>query len=82
MATDAAPAGRPALPELGCSDAHILNAVGKGYTLFPGETVAELRHAIVSGQTVALANAYTIGELMNYVHFWVRASVARGGPAW
>jgi hypothetical protein len=70
------------LPELGCSDAHILDAVGKGYTLFPGETAEELRQAILRGDTVALANAYTIGEFMNYVHFWLRASVARGGPAW
>lgn len=69
-------------PELASSDAHILDAVGKGYTVFPGETAGDLRRAILAGETVALQQRYAVGELIAYLQFWVRTSVARGGPAW
>lgn len=41
------------LPAVGGSDSHHLPTVGKGYTLFPGRTAADLRQAILSGQTRA-----------------------------
>ena len=68
--------------ELGNSDAHIVEAIGKGYTVFPGETIGDLRDAVLSGETVALEYRYTIAELMAYLQHWMRTSVARGGPAW
>src|SRR2546423_11704461 len=39
--------------ELGGSDGHILDAVGRAYTEFPGRTPKELRAAIEAGTTVA-----------------------------
>jgi len=39
--------------ELGCSDAHILDAVGRAFTEFPGKTPEALREAIESRTTVA-----------------------------
>lgn len=68
--------------EVASSDAHILEAVGKGYTVFPGETVDDLRRAILAGETVALQQRYAVGELMAYLNYWMRASLARRAPAW
>ncbi len=39
------------LPGLGNSDAHLLEDIGAGYTLFPGRTGADLRRAIEEGHT-------------------------------
>jgi predicted metal-dependent phosphoesterase TrpH len=39
------------LATVGCSDAHALEAVGVGWTTFPGRTAAELRAAIETQQT-------------------------------
>jgi predicted metal-dependent phosphoesterase TrpH len=41
------------LPTIGGSDSHHLPTVGLGYTVFPGRTAADLRRAIVAGQTRA-----------------------------
>jgi predicted metal-dependent phosphoesterase TrpH len=41
------------LPVVGGSDSHHLPTVGMGYTLFPGRTATDLRHAILAGQTRA-----------------------------
>lgn len=68
--------------ELATSDAHILDAVGKGYTVFPGETADDLRRAILAAETVGLQQRYAVGELMAYLQHWLRASGDRGGPAW
>ena len=39
------------LAHVGNSDAHALEAIGTGWTTFPGSTAAELRHAIETGTT-------------------------------
>jgi predicted metal-dependent phosphoesterase TrpH len=39
------------LPHIGNSDAHALEAVGVGWTTFPGRSAAELRAAILAGTT-------------------------------
>ena len=39
------------LPTVGNSDAHALEAVGSGYSTFPGHTADELREAILAGTT-------------------------------
>lgn len=70
------------LPVLGCSDAHILDAIGKGYTVFPGETADDLRSALQNGETVAMSQRYTAAELMTYFQHWLRMSAERGMPAW
>ena len=39
------------LSRIGNSDAHAIEAIGSGYTTFPGRTAADLRAAIVDGAT-------------------------------
>ncbi|HZS88718.1 MAG TPA: PHP-associated domain-containing protein [Chloroflexota bacterium] len=60
------------LPELGCSDGHILAAVGKGYTRFKGRTALELFDAIVTGQTMACSRPYRTLDLLDYLRFWLK----------
>jgi hypothetical protein len=52
--------------EVGGSDAHILDAVGRAYTEFPGKTPKALRVAIESGTTVAGRRRYRALGLMRY----------------
>jgi predicted metal-dependent phosphoesterase TrpH len=52
--------------ELGGSDAHILDAVGRAFTQFPGKTPAALRSAIESGTTSAGRRRYRAMGLMRY----------------
>jgi predicted metal-dependent phosphoesterase TrpH len=46
------------LAPTGGSDAHVLEAVGKGYTEFPGRTAAELAAAVRNGQTAGRRSVY------------------------
>ena len=59
------------LTALGASDAHILAAIGKSYTTFPGNTAAALRRAIATGTCQAGAQPYHSAELLDYFRFWV-----------
>jgi len=68
------------LPALGNSDGHILAAVGKGYTRFPGRSAADLRTAITLGQTEAGSRDYRRHELLSYLRFWLRQQ-RRSAPA-
>jgi predicted metal-dependent phosphoesterase TrpH len=52
--------------ELGSSDAHILDAVGRAYTEFQGKTPEALRTAIESGNTAARRQRYRAVGLMRY----------------
>ena len=52
--------------ELGGSDAHILDAVGRAFTEFPGKTPKALRVAIESATTVARRRRYRAMGLMRY----------------
>lgn len=47
------------LPGTGGSDAHVINAVGNAYTLFPGHTAADLRRAIETGATIPAGFYYS-----------------------
>ncbi len=60
------------LPILGNSDGHILAAIGKGFTSFPGSTASDLREAILTGQTKAGSREYRRRELLTYLRFWLR----------
>ena len=55
-----------AAAEVGGSDAHILDAVGRAFTEFPGKTPEALRTAIESGATVAGRRRYRAMGLMRY----------------
>jgi predicted metal-dependent phosphoesterase TrpH len=52
--------------ELGNSDAHILDAIGRGYTSFPGRTPQSLRAAIGQGRTAAHRERYRPMGLVRY----------------
>ncbi len=52
--------------EVGGSDAHILDAVGRAFTEFPGRTPKALRAAIEKGTTAAGRRRYRAMGLMRY----------------
>ena len=52
--------------EVGGSDAHILDAIGRAFTEFPGRTPKALRTAIEAGTTVAGRRRYRAMGLMRY----------------
>jgi len=52
--------------EVGGSDAHIVDAIGRAYTEFAGKTPKALRGAIESGTTVAGRQRYRAMGLMRY----------------
>jgi len=52
--------------ELGGSDAHILDAIGRAHTEFPGKTPKALRAAIEAGTTRAARRRYRALGLMRY----------------
>lgn len=57
--------------EIGSSDAHILEAIGMGYTIFEGSTAAELKQAILSNQTRALNVRWGAMGLFKYLFFFL-----------
>jgi predicted metal-dependent phosphoesterase TrpH len=67
------------LAQLACSDAHIRQAIGKSFTLFPGGDARHLRHAIARGSTHPAAAPYALHELLTYFDYWVRAMKAGRG---
>ncbi len=52
--------------EIGSSDAHILDAVGRAFTEFPGKTPEALRAAVESATTVARRRRYRPVGLVRY----------------
>ena len=52
--------------EVGGSDAHILDAVGRAFTDFPGKTPQALREAIETGTAIAGRRRYRAMGLMRY----------------
>jgi predicted metal-dependent phosphoesterase TrpH len=52
--------------ELGNSDAHIMDAIGRAYTTFPGTTPRALRSAIERGGTQACRDRYPAMALVRY----------------
>jgi predicted metal-dependent phosphoesterase TrpH len=52
--------------EVGNSDAHILDAIGRAYTCFPGRTPQALRAAIATGLTTAHRERYRAMGLVRY----------------
>lgn len=65
--------------ETGSSDAHIVEAVGKGYTLFPGRTATDLRRAIEQKTTEAVSTRYRIRELLKYLRFFIKLKIREFG---
>ncbi len=57
--------------EIGSSDAHILDAIGKGYTAFEGKTAEDVKEAIIKNQTKALNEHWNFLALMKYLFFFL-----------
>jgi len=57
--------------ETGSSDAHIVEAIGKGYTLFEGKTAADFRHALSHHQTQAMNAGWNFYALTRYAFFFL-----------
>ena len=60
------------LAEVGNSDAHILDAVGRAYTSFSGSTAADLRASILDRRTVAHRQRYRPLGLVRYAAWGLR----------
>jgi predicted metal-dependent phosphoesterase TrpH len=65
------------LPELGGSDAHILDAVGRAYTSFPGRSAEALRTAIETGRTQACKRRYDAVALVRYAAWGINHRLER-----
>ena len=65
------------LSATGGSDAHVVEAVGKGYTEFPGRTAADLATAIRQGQTAGRRSRYGPGLVVAYGRYIAGSYVAR-----
>jgi predicted metal-dependent phosphoesterase TrpH len=70
-------ARRRGLPMIGGSDAHHLGAVGQGFTRFPGRSAADLRRAILAGQTTAAGCFWGVGGLADVVRLRARRIAGR-----
>jgi len=57
--------------ETGSSDAHIIEAIGKGYTLFEGKSIEDLKYALKHHQTQAMYDKWTILALIKYLFFFI-----------
>lgn len=65
--------------ETGGSDAHIKEALGKGYTLFPGKTAEAFRRALEQKLTEAVGTKYRIRELLKYLRFFTKLKLREFG---
>ena len=70
-----------ARPELGNSDAHIVDAIGRAYTTFPGHTPDELRLAIRQGTTRAHRTPYQAMGLFRYADWGIERRRQRSAGA-
>lgn len=57
--------------ETGSSDAHILDAIGKGYTLFEGKSAHDLKKALLLDQTKAASSRWAVFALLKYLFFFI-----------
>lgn len=55
------------MAQVGCSDGHFLEAIGRCYTDFPGTTAEDLRAAIFARATVPGGSCYGIPTLLRFV---------------
>jgi len=63
------------LAETGSSDAHILEAIGRGYTVFQGKTAENLKESIKKHQTQAIYGHWTILALLKYLYFFIPTGI-------
>lgn len=64
--------------EVGSSDAHIVEAIGMGYTIFEGNSVDNLKEAINTRQTKAMNKRWTLLALFRYLFFFIPKGIRMG----
>lgn len=57
--------------ETGGSDAHIIQAIGRGYTVFEGKSANDLKKALENHQTRAIYGKWTLMALLQYLYFYI-----------
>jgi len=57
--------------ETGSSDAHILQAIAKGYTLFEGKTALAFKEAVLGHQTQAMNDKWDAMGVLRYAYFFL-----------
>lgn len=57
--------------ETGSSDAHILEAIGMGYTLFEGKSARDFHKALKLHQTRGMYAKWTVMALLKYLYFFI-----------
>lgn len=57
--------------EAGGSDAHIIEAIGRAYTVFEGKTAADLKKALKNHQTKAIYGKWSVMALLKYLFFYI-----------
>ncbi|MEI6266791.1 MAG: PHP-associated domain-containing protein [bacterium] len=55
--------------EVGGSDAHILESIGKGFTIFEGQTASDLKEAILDSQTQSMNDKWELNGIFRYAFF-------------
>jgi predicted metal-dependent phosphoesterase TrpH len=73
-------AARQGIPALGGSDAHHLQTIGRGYTRFPGSSAADLRRAILAGETTACGRSWFWGPRLLATWLVTRQGAASDAP--
>ena len=63
------------LPELGNSDAHTLNGIGRGRTWFEGKTAQDVRAAIEAGHSAPGGRLWDVTDYL----YWARYRVSKQG---
>lgn len=61
--------------EVGSSDAHILAAIGMGYTLFEGRSAQDFRRAVLEHQTRAMYKNWSYLGLFKYGYFYTPRAI-------
>jgi predicted metal-dependent phosphoesterase TrpH len=74
-------AWRRGLSMIGGSDAHHLGAVGRGFTRFPGCSAADLRRAILAGQTEAGGSFWGVAGFADVLRLRARRIFGHTIPA-
>ncbi|PDW04380.1 CehA/McbA family metallohydrolase [Candidatus Viridilinea mediisalina] len=69
------------IPMVGGSDSHHLATVGMGFTRFPGRTAADLRRAILAGQTSAGGTMWGVWRIAEAGALWAQRSLSAVRPA-
>ena len=61
--------------ETGGSDAHILEAIGMGYTAFQGHSAKDFKESIITRQTQAIYGRWTLMALLKYLYFFIPVGI-------